>query len=179
MALKLDTDLVLDVVRAASPQKVAEARKALGSTGAAKADFLAEIGLENEPALPKALTAMPAVKIPETPAQKFEAYVLQTFIEAMLPKNNEAVFGTGFAGDMWKSMLAEQVAGTLAEDGRLGIANRLLGDFTRTEDKLQPIAGVRETSVALADTRSLDVLEGFVINAQRDLISDIGTDGDR
>jgi peptidoglycan hydrolase FlgJ len=175
MALKLDTDLVLDVVRAANPQRAMEARKTLGAAAGFTADL--DAGLKAEPA--RTLSASPATRIPETPGQKFEAYVLQTFIEAMLPKNNEAVFGAGLAGDMWKSMLAEQVAGTLAEDGRLGIANRLLGDFTRNDDKLEPLTGVRDAAASVADTRPADILGGFVANAQRDLIAGIGFDGSR
>lgn len=179
MALKLDTDLVLDVVRAADPRRAMEARKTLGATRDEAAGFTADLdaGLKSEPS--RTLAASPIVRAPETPGQKFEAYVLQTFIEAMLPKNNEAVFGAGLAGDMWKSMLAEQVAGTLAEDGRLGIANRLLGDFTRNDDKLEPLTGVREAATSIADTRPADVLDGFVANAQRDLIAGIGLDDGR
>ena len=36
----------------------------------------------------------------------FEAMVLQTFIQTMLPKDAEAVYGKGMAGDMWKSMMS-------------------------------------------------------------------------
>ncbi len=31
--------------------------------------------------------------------------VLQTFIQNMLPKNTEGVYGEGLSGDMWKSMM--------------------------------------------------------------------------
>ena len=34
--------------------------------------------------------------------------MLQTFIQNMLPKDAEAVYGKGMAGDMWKSLMAEQ-----------------------------------------------------------------------
>ena len=39
----------------------------------------------------------------------FEAFVLQSFIQEMLPKKAEGVYGSGIAGDIWRSMLAELV----------------------------------------------------------------------
>jgi len=43
----------------------------------------------------------------------------------MLPKDSSNVFGQGTAGDMWRSMLAEQVAQQIAKSGALGLAKRL------------------------------------------------------
>src|SRR5690606_11383820 len=59
---------------------------------------------------------------------KFEAMVLQTFIQNMLPKNAETVYGKGVAGGMWKSILAEQLAGVMAGRGGSGRAEKLIGD---------------------------------------------------
>lgn len=56
-------------------------------------------------------------------AQKFEAFVLQTFIQDMMPKEAEGVFGSGVAGDFWRSMMAEKIAEQVAERGDLGIAD--------------------------------------------------------
>lgn len=58
--------------------------------------------------------------------QKFEAMVLQTFIGSMLPQNAEGVYGKGTAGDIWKSMLSEQLGRQTAKAGGIGIADRLL-----------------------------------------------------
>lgn len=57
--------------------------------------------------------------------KKFEAFVLQTFIQEMMPENTESVFGKGFAGDVWKSMLAEKMAEVVAKHGGIGIADLL------------------------------------------------------
>lgn len=57
----------------------------------------------------------------------FESFLLKTFVEAILPKENEAVFGKGVAGSVWKSMLSEKVADEIAESGVLGIAEQLAG----------------------------------------------------
>lgn len=55
-----------------------------------------------------------------TKAQKsFEAFALQTFIGSMLPKENSKMFGTGNAGKMWQSLLAEKLAEQITASGRL------------------------------------------------------------
>jgi hypothetical protein len=60
-------------------------------------------------------------------AQEFEAFVLQAFIQEMLPKNAENVFGRGTAGDIWRSLLSEKFAAELAHRGTLGIAETVRG----------------------------------------------------
>lgn len=130
MAISPPSDIVLDVSRAAEPAGVQAARLELarrggpaGATATATATFsLGETG-SAEPATTGASKA-------ETPASfvRFEAMVLQSFIQNMLPKDTETVYGKGLAGDMWKSMMAEQLAGVMAERGGIGIAERVLGD---------------------------------------------------
>ena len=51
--------------------------------------------------------------------RSFEAFALQTFIGSMLPKENSKMFGTGNAGKMWQSLLAEKLADQIAASGRL------------------------------------------------------------
>ena len=43
-----------------------------------------------------------------------------------MPKNANSVFGTGTAGDVWKSMLSEHIANKIAASGTIGIASRLI-----------------------------------------------------
>jgi Rod binding domain-containing protein len=59
--------------------------------------------------------------------KEFEAFVLQSFIQEMLPKNAEGVYGSGIAGDIWRSMLSEQLAFQVAERGGIGIADQVRG----------------------------------------------------
>jgi peptidoglycan hydrolase FlgJ len=59
------------------------------------------------------------------PARQFEAFVLQTFIQSMFPKDASHVFGEGIAGSYWSSMLAEQIAGQMAKSGGIGIAGQI------------------------------------------------------
>jgi Rod binding domain-containing protein len=67
-----------------------------------------------------------ARKVPDA-SQKFEAFVLQTFIQEMMPETPEGVYGSGIAGDFWKSMMAEKIAEQVAERGSVGIANYISG----------------------------------------------------
>lgn len=59
------------------------------------------------------------------PLQKFESFVLQTFVENMLPSENSSFFGEGTAGKIWKSMLAERIGEEMARAGGIGIADML------------------------------------------------------
>ena len=66
---------------------------------------------------------------------QFEAMMLNSFVSEMLPKDTGEVFGQGMAGDMWRSMLAEQVSTQIAKSGKLGLARRL---FATHEIGLHP-----------------------------------------
>ena len=57
--------------------------------------------------------------------QQFEGFVLRTFVEAMLPKDGTSFFGSGTAGGIWKSMMAERLGEELAAGGGIGIADLL------------------------------------------------------
>ena len=43
----------------------------------------------------------------------------------MLPKNSQAFFGKGTAGEVWKSMLAEKLGAQMASSDQVGLAKRL------------------------------------------------------
>lgn len=58
-------------------------------------------------------------------SKDFEAMFLRQALESMLPDSDNAVFGGGTAGGMWRSMLADRVSGVLAERGVLGMAEML------------------------------------------------------
>lgn len=140
MAISPPSDIVLDVARAAEPSDLAAARAELASrsggaspAGASGVFSLTE-AIGNRPASPKAEAA--------EPFKRFEAMVLQTFIQNMLPKDAGAVYGKGMAGDMWKSLLAEQLAGVMAERGGIGISERVLGDHYVEGDRKLSIGPV-------------------------------------
>jgi Rod binding domain-containing protein len=64
----------------------------------------------------------PHVRKTPDAAEKFESFVLQSFIQEMMPKQAEGVFGAGISGDFWKSMMSEKIAEQVAARGGLGIA---------------------------------------------------------
>lgn len=140
MIVTATPDLVLDVLDAADPvaQRAATAKlDALKSSGA---DFAATMDAEASKAAAADQSAAkvaqsgvvngPPVQVIKKPGpdevyRKFEAFILQTFVETMLPKESEEVFGKGTAGGVWKSMLAEQLGAQLAKGKGIGIAKQL------------------------------------------------------
>lgn len=65
--------------------------------------------------------------------RKFEAFVLQMFVESMLPKDANNVFGKGTAGTVWRSMLAEQISNEMAKGNGVGIARQLAKSRAATD----------------------------------------------
>lgn len=84
-------------------------------------------------------------------AQKFEAFVLQTFIQEMMPDTPEGVYGSGVAGDFWKSMMSEKIAEQVAERGSIGIA-----DYVRKGHAIPPHPGGFSSASVLASVATLN-----------------------
>ncbi len=131
MAISPPSDLILDVAKAADPMEIKEAARRLKTlaANASGAGFnlaysSAMVGSPDGAGIdvfrPGGTTDAPSQK---SPAEKFEAMILTQFVETMLPKDAEMVFGKGTTGEIWKSMLAEQVAGQLAASGGIGVAD--------------------------------------------------------
>ena len=133
-----NSDIVLDVTRAADTAKRRAAVSRLETlsgqaTGTAQAAPPAAPEWTTDVRVTAANTSRPA-KIRSSdgatggvgkeagPYVQFEAMLLQTMIESMMPEDAEAVYGSGTAGSVWKSMLAEKVAAEIARTGTLGIA---------------------------------------------------------
>ena len=150
MSLAPSTDLVLEVSRAADPARASAVREKLAalSTGGADAGdgFEAALGaasgaVARPPPRPGATFAAQGPLSPAKKAQRMlESAFLSQFIGEMLPKDAPSAFGEGYAGDMWRSMLAERVADQVAASGRLGIADRLFAgrDVAARSDLLSP-----------------------------------------
>ncbi|WP_223999840.1 rod-binding protein [Aureimonas sp. SA4125] len=68
------------------------------------------------------------------PSQQFESFVLRSFVESMLPQEESEYFGTGTAGKIWKSMLAERIGDEMAKDGGIGIADMIDKHGTKAKD---------------------------------------------
>lgn len=141
MAVALVSDIVMDVVKAADPDAVRAARARLAEraqgAGAASAPFAPRAGEAETPVA----SSDRAVALRET-AKKFEAMVLQSFLQNMMPKEAEAVYGSGLSGDMWKALMAEKIADAVAESGGIGIARQMLADHYLEGERKVPLAGV-------------------------------------
>ncbi len=145
MAIAPPTDLVLDVVKAAEPQalqqataKLARLAKAGSGGGPSALAFADNLSAAERDRF--SLSAMSSnfeksrveAKASQSPAEKFEALILHQFVETMLPDEAGSVFGEGATGEIWKSMLAEQVGNQIAASGGVGIAD-LLSDTLRDQ----------------------------------------------
>jgi hypothetical protein len=138
MAISPTSDILLDVANAADPNqvRVATARLAkLAADPAAPADFDAALSDVTRAASPGSATKLPLDPLSGTPPtrardqikgtmnayQKFEALLLQSFIEEMLPKDDE-LYGDKISSGPYRSMMAEQLANQFEKSGGIGIA---------------------------------------------------------
>lgn len=139
MAVSPPGDIVLEVARAADPAAVRSARTRLEiAAGLAPASAHAEAGAGGA----RTATEKAAGAAPEA-FKKFEAMVLQSFIEPMLPSNAENVYGGGLSGEMWASLLARELGEVLAERGGIGIADHMLSEHYTIEDGQKvPVRGI-------------------------------------
>ncbi len=141
MAFNPRTDVVMEVLSAADPSRAslaAQRLSALAGSDAPAAEFSADLdrvgnaataasaAVANGADARSRLADMPGApdKLGKAKTQ-FEAMMLGTFVGELLPKDASSVFGQGTAGDMWRSMLAEQVSLQIAKSGKLGLARRL------------------------------------------------------
>ena len=106
MPIAPPSQIGLDILRSPALPEIAAARAEMAKRQSGAATEAFSLGSTGD-----AKGSVEADK-PVTPAsfKRFEAMVLQTFIQNMLPKDGAAVYGKGMAGDMWKSLLAEKVA---------------------------------------------------------------------
>jgi Rod binding domain-containing protein len=136
--------LVLDVIRAADPADVQAAQAKLQANRAAfAATSLAEAGngfngavdalkhASTQAGLANAKERAGKVdRVPEA-YQRFEAMVLQNFVQNMLPKS-DALYGKGATGEIWKGMMAEQIGNVMSRNGGFGIAEKMCHDQIQT-----------------------------------------------
>lgn len=69
-------------------------------------------------------------------AEEFEGVFLNTLTKELFSslKTDESAMGGGFGEETWRSMQAEQLAGTMAQNGGLGIAEQLLPDLLALQE---------------------------------------------
>jgi hypothetical protein len=171
MSIRPPSDIVLDVARAADPERLAAATSrlqtfALNKSGGPAFQDVAE-GVGRTKTAEGARKAVPAAPLdpsmvlarlsdtgahrrvddkasPHAPFRQFEAVVLRSFVESMMPPKSEAVFGRGTAGQIWKGLLADEIGSAMARSGGLGIAKQ--------------VASVHGAKTAAADGRLFESL---------------------
>ena len=138
MSIRPVSDIVLEVAMAADPAKYQAATEKLSPAGTVtqtqSRSF--ESILKNTVAKipdtwknfgPSSLAAsrLPNQTNASTRAYKgLEQLVLKNLVENMLPKDSPALFGSSTAGDIWRSMLADQLASEIGSTVDLGSARR-------------------------------------------------------
>ena len=138
-------DIILGVARAADAVKHREAVSRLermsgqtmsaADTGAPSGEATSDWAADVRHAGPTTPTRSASFRAQASPTDgsdkmsdvhvQFEALLLQNMVEAMLPKDSDALMGSGTAGNIWKSMLAEKIAEQIARSGEIGIAKQI------------------------------------------------------
>jgi len=170
MAFNPRSDVILEVLKAADPARAslaAERLSALAGANAPGGDFAADLDRAAlAPPAPGAfqaegladarsrLSAMPDATDKAARAKvEFEATLLNSFVGELLPKGT-SVFGEGTAGDMWRSMLSEQISKQIAKSGALGLSRRLFA----THDLLPARHAEAATAAGSAAEMSANIL---------------------
>ncbi|MGB8737886.1 MAG: flagellar biosynthesis protein FlgJ [Rhodomicrobium sp.] len=127
MAINPGSDLLSDALLAADPQRAqaaAERLASLAANGDSAPPFDTALLSQPAPAQPAFAQAAPQLAAAAAgidnqaavpgkrgnPYEQFEVAMLKSFFEMMLPQKADSVFGTGFAGEVWKSMFAQSLA---------------------------------------------------------------------
>lgn len=137
MSIFPSIDLVIDVGRAADPSRKAEALKRLeriSSSTSASASIpfaLNPTNLSTRNLLsfhsPKQQISTPPGASPDfqdnqvAAFRKFEAFILQTWLDVLLPKAGFGAYGNDQAGGLWRSLMAEQLGEQLSKNDSFGI----------------------------------------------------------
>jgi peptidoglycan hydrolase FlgJ len=178
LAISPPSDIVLDVARAAEPQALEAARARLASRagivlGSAGAGQPFSLGDMRNSALGNA--AAQAGAAPET-YRKFEGVVLASFVQSMLPDHTDSVYGEGISGEMWKSLMSQELGTVMADRGGIGIADRLLKDRYAEGDAKVALTGMSDGPQKAVHDRAETLSSALVNELQRRLTADIGGD---
>lgn len=136
MSIRPPSDIILDVAQAAGPAKAHAAIEKLIS-GAAQTgektatEFITALEAVKEVSSgpgPIGPVQLPSAHPSAAPDARTKAYegleqlVLKGLLETMLPKDAGTIFGRGATGDIWRSMLADELAAGLGRTIDLDLA---------------------------------------------------------
>ncbi|MGO8953125.1 MAG: rod-binding protein [Rhodomicrobium sp.] len=149
MAINPGSDLLADALTAAEPQRAKTAADRFASLAAEDGSSPLAFGevLVSQSPVPQT----GASKLPVTsggienralasgkagnPYQQFEAAILTSLFELALPHKADSVFGSGLAGEVWKSMLAQSLATEAGKANITGIARELEAKAQRAKSR--------------------------------------------
>lgn len=153
MGIQPPSDLIVDVINAADPAKAQAMASRLRQASFGTNSDSASVAFDSEMRQVGVPPEMMAVLGPSTSAslgnataltqtgaaggkgktlQDFEAMILSTFVQNMMPTKASSVFGAGTAGDVWRSMLSQNIGGEVAKAGGIGIASRISASIGRS-----------------------------------------------
>jgi hypothetical protein len=156
------SDIVLDVARAADPARseLATARLVRLARGdaASTTDFAGLVEAQRREPVDTHVGAAWGLgegpRMLQRPDSRtkaidgLEQMILQKLVEAMLPKETGTLFGRGTGGEVWRSMLAEQLAAQIGSVMDLGVG-RAVPWPTRSELSTPGAGGMTMGSEAL------------------------------
>ncbi len=173
MAISPPSDIVLDVARAVEPSGIEAARAELVKrANAAGGSAVAAFSVGEMEGQARFARAASETSSPDA-FKRFEAMVLQTFVQNMLPKDAENVYGKGVAGDMWKSMMAERLANVMAERGGIGIADRVLGGHYMEGERKVAVGPVSGGPGKAETDQQTSLSTSLVQDLQRKMVRDL------
>ncbi len=174
MAVSLPSDIVFDVMKAADPQAIREARQTLAAKAAPSSPVAFEqtVAAAQTSRAPATEAAISAASERKT-ATAFQAVILQNLFKEMMPAGT-TFGGSGLAGDMWESMFVDTVAQVTAQRDGLGLSSRLLGDTVQEGDGAVALEGARDFRAAVAESAPRDLSSALVVGLQRSLLSAVG-----
>ncbi len=154
MAVTIPSDLVLDVMRNATPAHAATARTNLVAAGAGSvqpeplfdmvlngmspAEMSGRSTLERADSggISEVSSSTDRVSMQSSPQVAFEQMVLRNMFESILPSADSGIYGDeGASSGIWRSLAADHLAATYTKAGGLGIA----GALNRTSNDSEPV----------------------------------------
>jgi len=156
------SDIILDVARAADPVKARSAAAKLTDGAVATTAGSGGVGhifAPSTPTVPSHLKDFGGSKsafstlLDQTDARTraykgLEQLVLKNLVENMLPKQCAALFGSGTAGDIWRSLLADQLATEIGKAADLGAAHQYQATIGSAANRAQ--TGSQRSTIAPA-----------------------------
>lgn len=170
--LDSSVDILAGVMAAADPAtaKAATSRLQSISAGDAGSSFDAQLAEAAQPArVPHVARTVEKL----TPEKEFEALFVQQMVSELFSGTDE-VFGGGFSGDMWKSMMSETLAKELVAKQDFGISDLIKTNLVRiSEEEVAGLSGINDLSKGLPDTKQDAFVSRERDSMLREFLSDI------